>query len=99
MLPCYRPDAVVDPEFEGFAANLVALGTLTGEDTMTWAGYLAAHRKRRAFFKQMGATATDHGHATARTANLDITRRAASSRKSPGARRRTRKPISSAARC
>jgi glucuronate isomerase len=70
VLPCYRPDAVVDPEFEGFAANLAALGALTGEDTMSWSGYLAAHRKRRAFFKEMGATATDHGHATARTANL-----------------------------
>ncbi len=72
VLPCYRPDAVVDPEFEGFTANIAALGALTGEDTMTWSGYLAAHRKRRAFFKQMGATATDHGHATARTANLDV---------------------------
>ncbi len=71
VLPCYRPDAVIDPEFEGFAANLAALGALTGEDTMSWTGYLAAHRKRRAFFKAMGATATDHGHATARTANLE----------------------------
>ena len=70
VLPCYRPDAVIDPEFEGFAANLAALGKLTGEDTMSWTGYLAAHRQRRAFFKTMGATATDHGHATARTANL-----------------------------
>ncbi len=72
VLPCYRPDAVIDPEFEGFTTNLAALGALTGEDTMSWSGYLAAHRKRRAFFKEMGATATDHGHPTARTANLDI---------------------------
>ncbi len=70
VLPCYRPDAVIDPEFPGFAANLRRLGEITGEDTATWSGYLAAHRKRRAFFKEMGATATDHGHATARTANL-----------------------------
>ena len=33
-------------------------------------GYLAAHRKRRAFFNAMGATSTDHGHPTARTADL-----------------------------
>jgi glucuronate isomerase len=71
VLPCYRPDAVVDPEAEGFAANLARLGAITDEDTETWAGYLAAHRKRRLFFKSMGATATDHGHLTARTANLD----------------------------
>ena len=41
-----------------------------GEDTGTWAGYLAAHRKRRAFFKALGATATDHGHPSAATADL-----------------------------
>ena len=70
VLTTYRPDAVVDPEFEGFAANLEALGALTGEDTLSWSGYLTAHRKRRAFFAQVGATATDHGHPTARTANL-----------------------------
>jgi glucuronate isomerase len=70
VLPCYRPDAVVDPEFPGFGANVAALGALTGEDTTRWAGYLAAHRQRRAFFIARGATATDHGHVTARTANL-----------------------------
>jgi glucuronate isomerase len=70
VLPCYRPDAVVDPEFEGFRANIERLGAITGEDTLTWQGYLAAHRKRRAYFIARGATASDHGHATARTANL-----------------------------
>ncbi len=34
-------------------------------------GYLNALRARRAFFKKMGATATDHGHLTAMTADLD----------------------------
>ncbi|MCB1389111.1 MAG: glucuronate isomerase [Rhodobacteraceae bacterium] len=71
VITTYRPDAVVDPEFEGFSGNVRALGDLTGEDTETWAGYLAAHRARRAFFRAHGATASDHGHATARTANLD----------------------------
>jgi glucuronate isomerase len=70
VLPCYRPDAVVDPGFEGFAANVRRLGEITGEDCGTWRGYLAAHRKRRAFFISRGATATDHGHPTARTADL-----------------------------
>jgi glucuronate isomerase len=70
VLPCYRPDSVVDPEFPGFAANLARLGELTGEDTATWPGYLAAHRKRRAYFIERGATATDHGHPTAATASL-----------------------------
>ena len=70
VVTTYRPDAVVDPEFEGFADNLAAFGALTGEDVMTWAGYLNAHRIRRAFFKDHGATASDHGHPTARTENL-----------------------------
>lgn len=70
VLPAYRPDAVVDPEFEGFHKNVAQLGALTGEDTHSWTGYLAAHRKRRAYFIERGCTATDHGHATARTENL-----------------------------
>jgi glucuronate isomerase len=37
---------------------------------MSWDGYLAAHRKRRADFRAAGATATDHGHPTAQTADL-----------------------------
>lgn len=70
VITAYRPDPVVDPEFEGFLDNLKTLSDLTGEDCFNWNGYLAAHRKRRAFFASMGATSTDHGHPTARTADL-----------------------------
>ena len=70
VIPAYRPDSVVDPDFQGFAANLDTLGDITGLDTGHWPGYLDAHRKRRAFFKEMGATSTDHGHPTAETADL-----------------------------
>ncbi|MEC7964378.1 MAG: glucuronate isomerase [Pseudomonadota bacterium] len=70
VITTYRPDAVVDPEFEGFLENLEAFGALTGEDITTWEGYLNAHRKRRAYFKDFGATASDHGHPTARTEDL-----------------------------
>lgn len=70
VITAYRPDPVVDPEFEGFLDNLKTLSSLTGEDCFNWNGYLAAHRKRRAFFASMGATSTDHGHPTARTADL-----------------------------
>ncbi|WP_245459758.1 glucuronate isomerase, partial [Mesorhizobium sp. M1A.F.Ca.IN.022.02.1.1] len=52
VVTAYRPDAVVDPDFEGFLANLDRLGEITGCDTGTWAGYLEAHRKRRAYFKE-----------------------------------------------
>lgn len=70
IVTTYRPDAVVDPEFEGFAQNVSSLGELTGEDVGSWQGYLRAHRLRREFFKQHGATASDHGHLTASTADL-----------------------------
>jgi glucuronate isomerase len=70
VVTAYRPDSVVDPEFDGFAANLEKFGEITGEDCMTWTGYLAAHRKRRAYFIGFGATSSDHGHPTARTENM-----------------------------
>jgi glucuronate isomerase len=70
VVTAYRPDAVVDPEFAGFADNVAQLGELTGEDTSTWEGYLQSHRVRRAYFKEFGATSSDHGHPTARTENL-----------------------------
>lgn len=70
VITAYRPDPVVDPDYEGFAANLRAFAELTGEDTAHWSGYLRAHRQRRAFFKRMGATSTDHGHPSATTADL-----------------------------
>jgi glucuronate isomerase len=73
VISAYRPDAVIDPQFEGFHDNLKMFGRLTGEDTLTWDGYLQAHRKRRAFFKEVGTTSSDHGHPTARTADLSNT--------------------------
>ncbi len=73
VISAYRPDAVIDPQFEGFHDSLKTLGRLTGEDTLTWDGYLQAHRKRRAFFKEVGTTSSDHGHPTARTADLSDT--------------------------
>ena len=70
VITTYRPDPVADPEFEGFRENVERFGELAGEDISTWSGYLAAHRNRRAFFQTMGATASDHGHPTALTADL-----------------------------
>jgi glucuronate isomerase len=72
VVPTFRPDDVVDPDREDFAANLDLLAKVTGEDTTTWAGYLAALRSRRAAFVALGATASDHGHPTAATVDLPI---------------------------
>ena len=70
VVTAYRPDPVVDPDYEGFRDNLARFSELTGEDCFSWAGYLAAHRQRRAFFAAHGATSTDHGHPSAATADL-----------------------------
>ncbi len=70
ILPTFRPDAVVDPDFAGFVPNLEKLGEQTGADTHNWQGYLEALRKARQRFRASGATATDHGHPTAATADL-----------------------------
>ena len=70
VITAYRPDNVVDPEFEGFVTNVEKLGALTNCDTSNWQGYLEAHRVRRAFFKSYGATSTDHGHPSARTEDM-----------------------------
>lgn len=72
VVTAYRPDPVVDPDFDGFRDNLVAFGTISGCDTTTWTGYLAAHRNRRDYFKSFGATSSDHGHPSAATADLPL---------------------------
>ena len=70
VITSFRPDDVVDASLENFAQNIELLGEITGENTTDWEGYLAAIRQRRAVFREHGATATDHGHPTARTADL-----------------------------
>ncbi len=70
VIPTFRPDDVTDPSDPDFTANVAKLGALTREDASSWSGYLRALENRRVFFREHGATATDHGPATARTADL-----------------------------
>lgn len=70
VITAYRPDPVIDAEHELFPEALKRFGEITGEDVYDWNGYLRAHRARRAAFIEAGATSTDHGHPTARTADL-----------------------------
>jgi len=73
VIPTCRPDPVVDPEFAGFAKNLMRLGEITGENTARWSGYLNALLNRRRFFALLVATATDHDHPSALTCDLTPT--------------------------
>jgi glucuronate isomerase len=70
IIPAFRPDSVVDPDFPGFADLIAKLGEQNGEDSDTWTGYLNALMKARARFQALGCTSTDHGHPTAQTADL-----------------------------
>lgn len=70
IITTYRPDPIVDPEFESFLSNLKKFSEITKTDISSFSGYLEAHRRRRQDFIKRGATATDHGHPTAFTANL-----------------------------
>lgn len=60
VVPTFRPDSVLDPSDPAFRGNLDLLAAETGHDVTEYDGYLKALRARRAYFKQNGATATDH---------------------------------------
>lgn len=70
VITTFRPDDAVDPSREDFKDNVGRMGEMTGENTGHWEGYLTALRARRATYREFGATATDHGHPTANTADL-----------------------------
>jgi glucuronate isomerase len=71
VVPTFRPDDVVDPDRPGFRSNVAELGRLTDTDTASWKGYLEAIRLRRDVFVAAGATASDHGHPSPATADLE----------------------------
>ena len=77
IVPTFRPDPVVDPDFEGFSASVQKLGEQTGEGVSSWSGYLRALRKSRQRFISLGCVASDHGHPSAQTADLGDTEAAA----------------------
>ncbi len=60
VIPTFRPDAVLNPEHDGFAAGARAMITGHGGDPGRYDDYLAALRARRAGFIALGATASDH---------------------------------------
>ena len=66
--------------FPAFADNIERAGRAHRRGHRDLAGYLAALADRRAYFKEMGATSTDHGHPTARTADLSPAEAAAALR-------------------
>jgi glucuronate isomerase len=61
VVPCFRPDAVVALDAPGWREKITALEAAAGMEIDGYAAYLRALESRRTFFREMGATATDHG--------------------------------------
>lgn len=71
VVPTFRPDALTDPGSGPDWRGLVdQLGVVSGMATGSYPGYIAALESRRAVFKDLGGTATDHGHPTAQATAL-----------------------------
>ena len=60
VIPTFRPDALFRIASPGWAGALDALGRADGEPVRDYLGFLRALADRRAYFKNLGATATDH---------------------------------------
>ena len=71
VIPTFRPDAVSDPDRADWKSNLDALGKRYGIEITSFANLLSALRKARAHFKDIGATASDHGVFSAQTLKLE----------------------------
>jgi glucuronate isomerase len=70
VVPCFRPDAVVNLDAANWKKNIQALSAASKIEVKNYKTYIAALENRRAFFKKMGATATDHAATTAYTGEL-----------------------------
>ena len=77
IVPCFRPDAVFNLDALGWRKSIDALSAISGIEVGSYRAFIQALENRRAFFKSMGATATDHTAQTAYTEKLtDVKARA-----------------------
>jgi glucuronate isomerase len=61
VIPTFRPDSVTDIATPDWIANIQDLGEITGKEITSYPALIEALEERRQFFKQHGATSTDHG--------------------------------------
>ena len=62
VVPTFRPDKYLEPAAPSWRASTDRLAQVTGIDTDTWPGWVAAMENRRAYFKAHGAVSSDHAH-------------------------------------
>jgi len=70
MIPCFRPDAMINIHMPGWRSEIEALGSAVGFEITSYQKFIEALENRRAFFKSMGAVSTDQGVASAYTHRL-----------------------------
>lgn len=70
IIPCFRPDAVIDLKVKNWNRNIEILSKLSGIEITSYKNYIEALENRRIFFKSMGATSTDHAVLTPYTHQL-----------------------------
>ncbi len=70
IIPCFRPDGVTDLSNKRWRENLKALENSVCYEITNYHMFIKALEERRAFFKLMGATSTDHGVTYAYTHQL-----------------------------
>ncbi len=61
VIPCFRPDAVINIKEDIWLDSIRALSQAVGFEIKTFKSFIVALENRREFFKAMGATATDQG--------------------------------------
>jgi glucuronate isomerase len=71
IIPTFRPDGVVNIDRPDWLENVEKLGEICGFEITNCRKLIRALEMRREFFKQTGATATDHAAPTPFTTNLD----------------------------
>lgn len=67
VIPTFRPDAVVNLDAADWTESVRLLGERSGIAIRGYRDFITALENRRAFFKSMGASATDHAAVTAHT--------------------------------
>ena len=70
VVPTFRPDGVVNIDRPDWRRNIDTLGEVVGFEIGSVKRLIEALELRRVYFKEMGATATDHAALTPHTAEL-----------------------------
>jgi glucuronate isomerase len=73
IIPTFRPDALINLDTKTWKQEISQLTQVSGVDVHNYVSFITALEERRAYFKSMGATATDHAALSAWTERLSDT--------------------------